>query len=204
MKRLISIILIMLCSMVLVGCYQDLERDSLDEYILNINQNKIGYSNVEIDHPDYFLPSATFIQDYDYVDGKYYWREDDPLRGLFTTNVDPEISFLCLQYDKTTYYNAKEFMLKEIEPYNNKFYEYKNYVFYENSNFINLHYRNFPEWFTMACYNDEKYTLIYIGFNSSTLAGLSCLDKKYLENFEGNWISFLEQYYGESYDFHKN
>ena len=111
MKRLMSIILITMCSLFIVGCYQDLEKSSLDEYILHINQNKIGYSSVEIDHPDYFLPSLTFIQDYNYIDEKYYWREDDPLRGLFTTNVNPEISFLCLQYDETTYYNAKKFML---------------------------------------------------------------------------------------------
>ena len=201
MKRLVSIILIMMCSLFVVGCYQDLEKNSLDEYVLQINQNKIGFSSVEIDHPDYFLPSLTFIQDYDYIDGKYYWREDDPLRGLFTTNVNPEISFLCLQYDETTYNNAKAFMLEKIGPYNNKLYKYTNYVFYENSNFINLHYRDFPEWFTMACYNDVNYTLIFIGFDSGTLAGPSCLDIKYLENMEDNFISFLEQYYGEYYDF---
>lgn len=203
MKRLASIILIMMCSLFVVGCYQDLEKNSLDEYVLQINQNKIGFSSVEIDHPDYFLPSLTFIQDYDYIDGKYYWREDDPLRGLFTTNVNPEISFLCLQYDETTYNNAKAFMLEKIEPYNNKFYEYNNYIFFENSNAIKLRSSSsrIPEWFTMACYNDKKYSLIFIGLYSGTLAGPSCLDIKYLENMEDNFISFLEQYYGEYYDF---
>ena len=203
MKRLMSIILITMCSLFIVGCYQDLEKSSLDEYILHINQNKIGYSSVEIDHPDYFLPSLTFIQDYNYIDDKYYWREDDPLRGLFTTNVNPEISFLCLQYDETTYYNAKEFMLENIEPYNNIFYEYNNYVFYENSNFINLHYRNFPEWFTMACYNDINYTLIFIGFDSGTLAGPSCLEEKYINDIDDNWGDFLNQYYGKCYNFNE-
>lgn len=201
MKRLINILLFMLCSIVLSGCYQDLEKTSLDEYILHINKHKIGYSSVEIDHPDYFLPSLTFIQDYEYIDGSYYWREDDPLRGVFTSNVNPEISFLCLEYDEAIYYNAKEFMLKEIEPYNNKFYEYNNYTFYENSNFINLHYRDFPEWFTMVCYNDVNFTLIFIGLYSGTLAGPSCLEGEYLEDIEGNWISFIEQYYAECYDF---
>lgn len=203
MKRLVSVILIMMCSLFVVGCYQDLEKNSLDEYILHISHNKIGYSSVEIDHPDYFLPSLTFIQDYDYIAGKYYWREEDHLRGLFTTNVNPEISFLCLQYDETTYYNAKEFMLGKIEPYNNMFYEYNNYIFFENSNAIKLRSSSsrIPEWFTMACYNDVNYTLIFIGFDSGTLAGPSCLEKKYLENIEDNWISFLEQYYGECYDF---
>lgn len=137
-----------------------------------INQNKFGYSSVETDHPDYFLPSLTFIQDFNYVDGKFYWRDEDPLRGLFTTNVNPEISFLYLQYDESTYYNAKEFMLNKITPYDNKCYEYNDYVFYDNLNFINLgstQKSNFSECFTMACYNDVNYTLIFIGFYSGTL-----------------------------------
>ena len=201
MKRLMSIILIAMCGLLFVGCYQDLEESSLDEYILHINQNKNGYSSVEIDHPDYFIPSLTFIQDYNYIDGKYYWSEDDALRGLFTTNVNPGISFLCLQYEETTYFDAKEFMLKEIKPYDNKFYEYNNYVFYENSNFIELRYRDFPECFTMACYNDVNYTLIFIGFNSSTLAGPSCIEDKYFENIEENWMDFIDQYFGDCYDF---
>ena len=201
MKKIIEFVLISMFIGLLSGCYQDFEKTSLDEYILQINQNKIGYSNVEIDRPDYFLPSTTFIQDFDYVEGKYYWREDDPLRGLFTSNVNPEISFLCLQYDESTYYNAKEFMLNAIIPYDNKFYECNNYVFYENSNFINLHYRDFPEWFTMACYNDEKYTLVFIGLNSGTLAGPSCIEKKYIDDIDNNWTDFLNQYFGVCYNF---
>ena len=205
MKRLMSIVLITMCSLFLVGCYQDLEKNSLDEYILQINQNKIGYSSVEIDHPDYFLPSLTFIQDYNYIDGKYYWREDDPLRGLFTTNVNPEISFLCLQYDETTYYNAKEFMLENIDPYNNIFYEYNNYIFFENLNAIKLKSSSsrMPEWFTMACYNDKKYYLIFIGLYSGTLAGPSCLEEKYINDIDNNWGDFLNQYYGQCYNFNE-
>ena len=119
----------------------------------------------------------------------------------FKTTITKTLEGNTPEAFKEALYNAKEFMLGKIEPYNNMFYEYNNYVFYENSNFINLHYRDFPEWFTMACYNDVNYTLIFIGFDSGTLAGPSCLDKKYLENMEDNWISFLEQYYGECYDF---
>ena len=201
MKKIINIVLISMCIMFLSSCYQDLEISSLDEYVAQISQYKIGYSSVEIDDPDYFLPSRTFIQDYDYIEGKYYWREDDLLRQLFTTKVNPDISFLCLQYDENTYYNAKEFMLKEIKPYGNKFYEYNNYVFYENSNFINYHpiqERLFPEWFTIACYNDVNYTLIFIGFNSN---GPSCIEKKYIDDIDNNWSDFLEQYYGEFHNF---
>lgn len=203
MKKLINSVLLSLCIVLLSGCYQDLEKTSLDEYILYINQNKFGYSNVEIDHPDYFLPNLTFIQDYNYIDGKFYWRDDDPLRGLFTTKVNPEISFLYLQYDESIYFNAKKFMLKEIEPYNNKYFVYNNYVFYENSNAIYL--RNLsssiPEFFTMACYNDEKYALLFIGLYSGTLAGPSCIEKKYVDDIDNNWGDFLKQYFGRCHNF---
>ena len=205
MKKIINIVLISMCIMFLSSCYQDLEISSLDEYVAQISQYKIGYSSVEIDDPDYFLPSRTFIQDYDYIEGKYYWREDDPLRQLFTTKVNPDISFLCLQYDENTYYNAKEFMLKEIKPYGNKFYEYNNYIFFENSNAIKLRYSSsrIPEWFTMACYNDVNYTLIFIGFYSGTLAGPSCLEEKYINDIDNNWDDFLNQYYGQCYNFNE-
>ena len=53
----------------------------------------------------------------------------------------------------------------------------------------------------MACYNDENHTLIFIGLSSGTLAGPSCLEDKYLEDIEGNWKDFIDQYYGAYYDF---
>lgn len=197
------VILLVIFSLGLTGCYQDLEKNSLEEYVVFINKNNFGFSNTGIDNPKYFLPSVSFVEDYDYVEGGYYWREDDMLRGIFTTNVLPETVLLYLKYDESIYYSAKQTMLENIKPYGDKFYEYNNYIFYENSNEINLSpgERNFPEDFTMACYNDEKHTLIFIGLESVTLAGPSCIDNKYLEDIDNNWGSFVEEYFGEYYDF---
>ena len=202
MKKIICSIAILLYCFGLTSCYQDLENSSLEDYIIHIDKNDFGYSNSEIDHPAYFLPSNSFLQDYSYLEGNYYWRENDSLRGAFTANVNPEISLLCLKYDKAIYQDEKEFMLKEIKPYNDKFYEYNSYVFYENSNFISFkESRSFPQHFTMACYNDENCTLIFMGLYSGTIAGPSCLNEKYLEDIDSNWKAFIEQYYGEYYDF---
>jgi hypothetical protein len=205
MKKIISIfIAFLLCVSSLSSCYQDLYYDSLEDYITRINKHKNGYSGVEIDRPNYFLPSDSFLEDYNYIEGKFVWLEDDPFRGLFTTNVRPEISFLCLKYKDNIYYNAKQFMLEKIEPYNDKFYTYNNYIFYENTNFINLKGgRNFPDHFTMACYNDQNYTLFFIGLYAGTLAGPSCLEEKYLNDIDNNWMSFIDTYYGEYFDFSK-
>lgn len=204
MKKITYSILLILIIFGLTSCCQDLEKNSLDEYISCISKNKCGFSSKSIDYPDYFLPSSSFLDDYNYLEGNYYWRQDDPLRGLFTTKVQPEIVLLYVKYDENTYHNAKEFMLEKIKPYNNKFYIYNNYVFYENSNRIKLEgTRSFPKDFTMACYNDENYTLVFIGLYSGTLAGPSCLNKKYLNDIENNWNSFIDTYYGKYYDFSK-
>ena len=126
------------------------EENSLEEYIDFINKNKCGYGSTSINNPQTFLPSISFFQEYNYIEGEFYWREDDPLRGLFTTDVRPEIALLYLKYEEDIYYEAKQEMLDKIKPYNNEFYLYNNYVFYENSNYIDFSgTRRFPKHFTM-------------------------------------------------------
>ncbi|MBQ7344100.1 MAG: hypothetical protein IJW53_05005 [Clostridia bacterium] len=207
MKKAISIILLFSCCFALYSCnytYHDLEKSSINEYIDLVNKSHIGHSDVEIDHPDFFLPSNAFLTDYAYSEGMYFWREDDMLRGLSTTSVRPDISFIYLRYEDETYTEAKAFMLEKIKSYGDKRYLYGDYVFYENANFIEFKKtRRFPEQFTMACYNDSNNTLIFIGMYSGTLRGGSCLEKRYLDDIDGNWISFLDTYYGEVYDFSK-
>ena len=203
MKKICCLVLVFLLCLTFNSCYQDLEKNSLDDYIVCINQNKCGFSSTGVDDPKLLLPNISFLQDYEYVNGEYYWREDDPFRGCCTTEIFPEISFICLTYSENTYHNAKEIMIEKIKPYNDKFYEYNNYIFYENSNAVSSNGSRFPEDFMMACYNDENYTLIFMGLNSGTMAGPSCLDEKYLNDIEKNWISFIDTYYGEVYDFSK-
>ena len=196
-------------SLVLTSCYQDRERNSLDEYIARISKgnegSKCGFSSVEIDHPEYFLPNTSFLNDYEYLEGTFFWREDDPWRGAFSADgVFPEISLLALKYDEAIYEDAKQTMLEKIKPYQDNIYPYDDYNFYLNSNHIDIAKdgeTRFPRVFTMACYNDKNHTLIFIGLYSGTLAGPSCLEDKYLEDIEGNWEAFVDQYYGAYYDF---
>ena len=135
MKKIIAFILTIVISVCLTSCYQDIEESSLEDYIACINQNKCGHSSSSIDSPKNFLPSISFLEDYEYLEGTYLWREDDPFRGFFTAKgVFPEIALLSLKYDENTYYEAKQTMLEEIQPYNDKFYDYGQNTFYENSN----------------------------------------------------------------------
>ncbi len=203
MKKLILCLLVIIaCCLGLVGCYQDLEETSLEEYILHINRNKFGYSNVGIDHPDNFLPSLTFIEDYEYIEGGYYWREEDLTRDLFKSKRQPEIVVLYLKYDEGMYGEAKQFMLKNIIP-NDKTYIYNDYIFYENTNFNPQNGTDkVPQFFTMACYNDTKNVLVFIGMSSGkAFTSGSLLEDKYLTDLENHWTEFIDQYFGEYYDF---
>ena len=198
MKKIISFILVIFMSLGLTSCYNDVQNDSIEDYIACINKNNnTGFSSKAIDTPEFFLPSVSFLEDYEYLEGTYFRRKDDPWRGAFSADeAFPEIALLALKYDETIYEDAKQTMLETIKPYDDQFYQYNDYTFYVNSwpSF-------FPEHFTMACYNDENHTLIFIGLYSGTLAGPSCLDEKYLEDIEGNWEAFVDQYYGAYYDF---
>lgn len=192
MKKIIAFILVIIISLALTGCYNDIEKNSLEEYIACIKQNNCGFTSTSIDAPEFFLPSISFLEEYEYLEGTYFLRADDPSRGLFATEgVFPEIALLALKYEEGTYEKAKQTMLDEIKPHGNDFFQYNDYTFYVNrwSNF-------FPEQFTMACYNDENHTLMFIGFFAN------CdIEEKYSEDIEGNWESFVDQYYGAYYDF---
>jgi hypothetical protein len=52
-----------------------------------------------------------------------------------------------------------------------------------------------PKWFTMACYNDSKQTLVFIGFYSNKELPHQDLTQ------ESNWKNFIDNYYGKYYDF---
>jgi hypothetical protein len=201
MKKIICLLLVLSSFFGLTSCSGTnfllddiLEKTSLEEYIVRIKRHGEGYSEFELDRPGYFLPSVSFFDDYDYGDGGYYLRED------FTFYPTPDISILYLRYDENIYLVAKEYMLEKIEPYDGKYYTYNNYVFYENSNFIEMCAlgRRFPQWFTMACYNDTNYTLLFIGFFIAYYE-----DEKYPTDIEENFGEFLEEHYGEYYDFSK-
>ena len=203
MKRL-YLLLSIITLFSLTSCDNDYEKKSLDEYIERINEYEFGFSNTGIDTPKYFLPSVSFFDDYEYIDGSYFYHDDSFFKSL-SNNKTAEIAIVSIKYNENFYLDAKEEMLEKIQPYNNKFYEYGDYYFYENSNYFELSVseRNFPRHFTMACFNDENNVLIFIGFYSYLNFSSSIFEEKYINNFDENFTSFIDQYYGEYYDFSK-
>ena len=89
-------------------------------------------------------------------------------------------------------------MLDNIAAYNELYYRYNDYIFYENSHYIQTMGRRFPEDFTMACYNDKKCTLVFIGFNASVDS-----DQTYIDKINNDFGAFINAYYGEYHDFNQ-
>ncbi len=193
MKKILSIILIFVLIISLSSCYVDRYHDSLDEYIAHIQKHQLGYSEYEIDLPEYFLPSLTFITDYEYEEGGFYFYEEDVFR---LKQQKPATSLLYLKYSSEVYLDAKNYMLENMPMYGDEFYYYNQYVFYLPDNSINNQRDfHFTHWFTMACYNDSNNTLVFIGFSNSN---------EFMEEaFElsKNWVAFMDRFYGEYYNF---
>ncbi len=188
---MLIIITVTLLSSCRSSCYTDLYHDSLEEYIEQITKHNLGFSGYELDHPDYFLPSKTFINDYPYIEGVYYFEEEDPIKRK---QNNPATSLLCLKYTEEVYIQAKQEMLDSIPMRGEDLYLYDDFVFYQNGNFDGV--VKFPKWFTMAGYNDEENILIFIGFFE-----YSSTPNKYRDSMKEDWVHFIDEFYGKYYDF---
>ena len=142
------LLVLVICIVTLSGCINNIYHDSLDEYLEKISKYGNGYSSVGIDQPADFLPSKTFFEDFEYIDGEYRYYQSDELGELFPGSK-PDICLLYLQYESDIYVDAKECMQKNIKSANGKIYEYNGYCFYINANFnADLEGHRFPKYFT--------------------------------------------------------
>jgi len=199
MKKLVLVMLVLIC-VCFVGCYYDVEKTSLDEYIIEINEQEFGFSEFEIDRPQEFLPTKTFITDFEYTEGKYYLHEEDTIKPKKERKA-PHTAFLMLKYNNDVYEEAKQVVFENIPVYRQQLYYIENYCFYVNVNFMDEFpevNKDLPKWFTMVCYNDANSTLIFLGFYDFLR-----IDEKYYTDFYSNFESFIITYYGEIYDFTK-
>ena len=138
--------------------------NSLEDYVEYVNRYEMGLSGGDLDDPEVFLPSANFFTDIEYQSGKYYYFCEDAI--LFKTVEPKEYVILQLVYSDENYGLAKQIMTYNILAYDDEEFECNGYVFYKNANFANKvgSGYDFPRKFTMACYNDEKNTLVFIGY----------------------------------------
>ncbi len=116
---ILFVILLVVFSIILTGC---LGTNAYEEGLENFYKE---ISSISLN--DDLLPSDTFLEDYPYQNGEYYWHldEKDLLAG-------PEVSLIVLTYDQETYQAAKEYCKTNmiLSPENSK--TYSGYEFIEN------------------------------------------------------------------------
>ena len=98
-------------------------------------------------------------------------------------------AFAWLSYDEDEYERAKQDRIREGMDAINEGQSAYGFTFYLQKNW------NFPEYFTAIGHNDERKTLVFIGF--------CCTDEAEEETIrcaETDFASFLTHYYGDWYD----
>ena len=156
-----KVLLLLLCACITISfcsCSDTVELHGLDEF---------SPANSSIDLCWRLLPSSSFVDDFDYLDGDYEYRYYQKFGGDWYSK---EHALMYLIYDESNYLLAKEYMLENIALSSINVFSYNGYQFYENLNSHKLgayYYReneDFPYWFNMIAYNDESHTLMFLGF----------------------------------------
>lgn len=135
----------------------------------------------------YLLPSETFLSDFPYLDGDYYYFDPD---------YRPKV-IVYAQYTEETYTSAKDYCMEKFVLIENNQHEWGEYCFIENNTCHNRRGEEswYPEWFNMFGYNDTEQTLFFVGFCDNSI---SEEDRTLLEN---DFAGFLQKYFGQCYNF---
>ena len=145
------------------------------------------------------LPSDNFLTQFSYIDGNYYYIDKG---GSFTYKDEQEIMYLV--YEDDVYERAKEFTFQNIYFLENHKYSYNGYEFMVNMcrqmegrdpNIVNSEFN--PYWFNMIAFNDEKNTIVFLGFYMPK--NLATPEIEQLLTFE-DMGAFLKEYFS-FYDF---
>ena len=185
MKKILSVILIVVCVLSLVSCWEKTYR-GIDEF-------SQGNSDFTLCHG---LIPKDFLKTYDnYVDGDYFFYSNNNYINL---GIDKTLMYLV--YEKDVYEEAKQYLFDNADLDIDNKRELNGYVFYENLSYakyvkaINEELDTFPYQYNMVAISDEKNTIIFMGIYTGSS----------YENIElGNtdFAKYLEVFYGEYYSF---
>lgn len=184
LKSIIICCVILLSTLSLYGCD--------DSYVQGLEYcNTYVNDTVEI---KYLLYDTEFLDKYTYKNGDFFYYG-----GTFTMCK----SLLYLEYDEETYDNAKEELLLNTECSQLEF-NYKGFTFFNNLSWRNEHrpyseneLETLSDCFVMLSYNDERNTIVAIGYCKKSSNDISGRDIKNDEDF----AEFIEKYYLEFYKF---
>ena len=165
--------------MLLCSCGRHTQKTGIDYW----RTNGDGISSYSITKPKYLLDES-FLDKYPYMDGDFNYEFENP--GLFS--YDLEYALMWLSYDEDTYEMIKQDDMDSESVVLHDGQKILGFTFYLR------HDWNFPKRFTAIGYNDEKNTLVFLGFYCS-----SEYDKEKAMLAETDMEEFLEYYYGKWY-----
>lgn len=172
-------ILILVCVIILSFCA--CEKIAFD----GVENFSTAHSGLSINSS--LLPSDDFFDRFEYVDADYKYRAE------FKTYVSPtgiERSIVYVEYEPEIYEQAKEFCFQEMMLRDN-IQEYNGYTFIQNMGY------EFPKHFNMFAYNDSNCRLVFIGLYTIEYS------EEDAQEVSENWGDFVEQYFGDLYDWSK-
>lgn len=191
MKKTACIILCLtLLTVCLSGC-----NDSFSIYgLANYDRNVSMFSTCG------FLPNGEKLwEKYEYIDGDFFYSY---VEGGVLCMPQRETALLYLTFEDDAYEAAKEYTLSYVEMSDNGFW-YNNYCFCEglpkHSNTSSLTPLRHPRHFLQTIFNDEKRTILFIGFWITS--SLNAEEEQIINRYaEGDVQPFLEKYF-PMYDF---
>ena len=179
MKR--KFLILLLCCMLLSSCAKSFRN-------FQSGLENFHPANSEVGVCDCLIPSE-MISSFQYLNGNYYKEET---ASGFYRNIC-ERALVYFEYDDTTYNDAKSYATENLILNENVFTEYNGYVFFINETY--QHDTGYPRKFKVYGYNDEKNTLVFLGFYVSVEL------YEEVDELSADWPAFLEKYYGEWYSF---
>lgn len=162
----------------LCSCSSTIELDGLDNFSIY---------DCKVELTVYLLPSETFLSDYTYSQGDYYFYE---------YKMHPK-AFIYLQYDLEEYTQAKAYCFSRFALVEDNRHEFGGYCFIENNTYHDSKNESswYPKWFNMFGYNDETQTLFFLGYYNGSISD----EDKALATTD--FSGFLIKHFGEYYDF---
>lgn len=160
MKKILCLLLVC-SSLLMTSCGKTIKKTGINFF--NYDDSEYGISN--------FLIPPGFLELYEYKNAGYYFYSQTDSIYEKTKNecFCYDQTLMCLKYDESQYILAKSYMFDNMSLNLQEEYRYGAYIFYENMSFVNylkiksVKYGRFPYQYTMAGYNDEINTLLFLG-----------------------------------------
>ena len=128
------------------------------------------------------LPSSHFLDDYDYLQGDYYYITEDIIS---ISKPAQEKQLLTLSYSEDIYISAKQEVFDTIKFEMDYELEYNGYTILICSTDVEDTSYRIPYCFAMVGYNDNKNTLLFMSFY---------IDDSFLSDEEKELLIALDSY----------